>query len=26
LKLSDHATRQLQALDAVAGEVPSESN
>ncbi|EAQ88621.1 hypothetical protein CHGG_05240 [Chaetomium globosum CBS 148.51] len=26
LKLSDHATRQLQALDVVAGEVPSESN
>ncbi|EAQ83491.1 hypothetical protein CHGG_09895 [Chaetomium globosum CBS 148.51] len=26
LKLSDHGIRQLQALDAVAGEVPSESN
>ncbi|EAQ93098.1 predicted protein [Chaetomium globosum CBS 148.51] len=26
LKLSDHATRQLQALDAVAGEAPSEES
>jgi hypothetical protein len=26
LKLSDHATRQLQVLDAVAGEDPSEES